>query len=560
MLLELNIQDFAIIDQLSLTFGEGMTALTGETGAGKSIIIDAVGLLLGARGSSDYLRKGASKCTLEGLFGLPQQAEFYQELAGIGLTLEDDSLVIQREILANGKNICRLNGHLLTISNLKRLGRYLVDIQGQHDHQALLQPERHLYLLDEFGKKDLAYLKKSYQVAYEDYRQLAQKVRQQQKNEKMFAQRMDMLRFQVEEIQNAQLVVGEEEELLEERNKLVNYQKIVENLTGAYQTLAEESPLVDQLGQAMSLMSNIAALDAHFQEIAEGLESAYYATQEAVSTLSSELDSLEWDQERLEWVESRLEVLRQLKRKYGEDIPAVLGYYEEISGELADAEFLGNQEELTRALKEKQQQVFSTGGKLQAAREKVAATLAASLKKELADLYMADTQFEVRFRNLGENFTAEGLFDAEFYIQTNVGEDLKPLVKVASGGELSRLLLGLKSLFAKSLGVTSIIFDEVDSGVSGRVAKSIADKIYKIATNSQVLCITHLPQVAAVSDQQFLIEKVVENKRTKTQVRLLERPERIELLAKMSSGEQVTPLSLQHAEELLDQAHLPKKR
>ena len=555
MLLELSIQDFAIIAKLSLTFADGMAALTGETGAGKSIIFDAVGLLLGSRGSADYLRKGSNKCTLEGLFTVPAAPEFRASLADLGIELPDETLVIQREILANGKNICRLNGHLLTISNLKALGRYLVDIQGQHDHQELLQPERHLYLLDEYGKKNIAPALAHYREDFAAYHTLAAKIAQQRRNEKAFAQRMDMLQFQADEIEHAQLVEGEEEELVEEKNKLANYQKIVENLAASYQALTGEVSVLDQLGQSMEQMNTIAPLDSHFQEIATSLEGAYYATQEAVSELSEQMENLEWDEDRLDFVEDRLEVIKQLKRKYGENVTAILNYYTEITAELADAEFLSDQKNLQETLVNLKAELLASGQKLHKIRLKTAATLSTDLTHELADLYMADTRFEVHFTDLGDSFNENGLFDAEFYIQTNVGEDLKPLVKVASGGELSRLLLGLKSLFAKNLGVTSIVFDEVDSGVSGRVAKSIADKIYKISRTSQVLCITHLPQVAAVSDQQFLIEKNVVGKRTETQVRLLTDAERVEVIAKMSSGNVVTTLSLEHAAELLRNAH-----
>lgn len=555
MLLELSIKDFAIIAHLSLDFSEGMTALTGETGAGKSIIIDAVGLLLGARGSLDYLRKGAEKCTLEGLFTVPTTNDFKEVVADLGIPLPDDTFVIQREILANGKNICRLNGHLLTITHLKNLGRYLVDIQGQRDHQELLQPERHLFLLDEYGKATIGPLLTQYQTQFDAYHELALKMAQQKRNEKAFAQRMDMLQFQVDEIEHAELVEGEEESLTEERNRLVNYQKIVENLAGSYEALTGELNVLDNLGASMEHMNAIAPLDSHYQDIADGLENAYYATQEAISEISEQIDNLEWDEGRLDFVENRLDVIRQMQRKYGEDITAVLQYYTDISAELADAEFLADREQLDTTLKTLRTKTLQAGKLLQKEREKVALKLARDLEAELKDLYMGDTRFEVRFTDLGQNFTRLGLADAEFFIQTNVGEDLKPLVKVASGGELSRLLLGLKSLFAKNLGVTSIVFDEVDAGVSGRVAKSIADKIYKIAQSSQVLCITHLPQVAAASDQQFLIEKVVVGKRTETKVRLLSEDERVEFIAKMSSGNDLTPLSLEHARELLANAH-----
>lgn len=554
MLLELNIHNFAIISDLSVSFSDGMTALTGETGAGKSIIIDAVGLLLGARGSSDYLRKGATKCTLEGLFSLPHQEEFFQILNEIGITLEDESIVLQREIYQTGKNICRLNGHLLTISNLKRLGLFLVDIQGQHDHQELLQVERHLHLLDNFAPEKIQPLKAEYQAAFVTYQQLAKKVSQLKKNEKAFVQRLDMLHFQAEEIKNAALKVGEEEALVKERNQLSNYQKIVTALSESYQHLTGEWNVLDEVGESMHQLETISSLHTSYEEINETLSSAFYSLQEAISRLNDELEDLEWDEERLNFVENRLETLRQLKRKYGESVPSILAYYQEITEEIAEASFLEDPQELERNLQKENEHLLVLGEKLQASRKKAAGKLAEELKRELKDLYLEHTQFEVRFTPLFDNFTEEGLYSAEFFIQTNVGEDLKPLVKVASGGELSRLLLGLKTIFAKNLGVTSIVFDEVDSGVSGRVGKAIADKIHKIGETSQVLCITHLPQVAAAADQQYLIEKVVTHNRTETKIQPLKGNERIEVLAKMLAGSTVTPLSYEHAKELLAQA------
>ncbi|WP_071130817.1 DNA repair protein RecN [Enterococcus timonensis] len=553
MLLELSIHDFAIISKLRLNFQGGMSALTGETGAGKSIIIDAVGLLLGARGSADFLRKGAAKCTLEGLFTKPNQANFDQTIEEMGLSAPDDQLVIQREILASGKNICRVNGHLVTISQLKQLGIFLVDIQGQHDTQALLQVERHLPLLDEFGKKKIAPLLKDYQEKFQEYKSLAQKVAAQKQNEKAFAQRIDMLSFQSDEIEQAQLVADEEEGLIQERNQLGNYQKIMTALAETYQTLESDWSVSDQLGTARSVMETIADIHPAYQEISESLDTAFYAIQEAIPSLNAEIESLEFDEERLNQVEERLEIIFQLKRKYGEDIPAILKYWDEISEELAAAGGAVDVEALEKNLQAKKDAVLKSGQKLQQTRQQVAVKMSPLLKKELQELYMEHTQFEVRFTDLGEHFTKEGLASAEFFIQTNVGEDLKPLVKVASGGELSRLLLGLKSLFAKSLGVTSIVFDEVDSGVSGRVATAIANKIHHISQNSQVLCITHLPQVAAVSDQQYLIEKEIQHGRTETKVRLLDFEKRVEVLAKMIGGQTVTPISLEHAKELLVQ-------
>lgn len=551
MLIELRIKDFAIISELSLNFSEGMTALTGETGAGKSIIIDAVGLLLGSRGSSDYLRKGASKCTLEGLFSLPEQPEFFTFCEEIGLSLEEEGLIVQREIYQNGKNICRVNGHLMTINLLKQLGLFLVDIQGQHDHQELLQADKHLNLLDDFSKKEIAPSLLAYEQAYEEYKGLEKKVKKIRENEKAFAQRIDMLHFQVEEIEEAHLLPNEEEELLLEKAQLSNFQKIVETLGETYQSLNVEPAVLDRLGNAMEAMGDISEFHSNYEELTSNLSNAYYAVQEALGQINHEMDNLEWDEERFLFVQERLELIYQLKRKYGETIPSILTYLANIKEELAQSQ-VTDPKKMTEALEKSYGLLLKEGKNLQKLREKAARKLEKEIKQELKDLYMEHTEFKVKFVDLLDNFTEQGLYSGEFYIQTNLGEDLKPLVKVASGGELSRLLLALKSIFSKNFGVTSIIFDEVDAGVSGRVAQAIAQKIHKISHRSQVLCITHLPQVAALADQQYLIEKNIVGKRTETTVTVLHGENRVEAIAKMFTGDNVTPLSMEHARELLE--------
>lgn len=551
MLIELRIKDFAIISELSLNFSEGMTALTGETGAGKSIIIDAVGLLLGSRGSSDYLRKGASKCTLEGLFSLPEQPEFFAFCEEIGLSLEEEGLIVQREIYQNGKNICRVNGHLMTINLLKQLGLFLVDIQGQHDHQELLQADKHLNLLDDFSKKEIAPSLLAYEQAYEEYKGLEKKVKKIRENEKAFAQRIDMLHFQVEEIEEAHLLPNEEEELLLEKAQLSNFQKIVETLGETYQSLNMEPAVLDRLGNAMEAMGDISEFHSNYEELTSNLSNAYYAVQEALGQINHEMDNLEWDEERFLFVQERLELIYQLKRKYGETIPSILTYLANIKEELAQSQ-VTDPKKMTETLEKSYELLLKEGKNLQKLREKAARKLEKEIKQELKDLYMEHTEFKVKFVDLLDNFTEQGLYSGEFYIQTNLGEDLKPLVKVASGGELSRLLLALKSIFSKNFGVTSIIFDEVDAGVSGRVAQAIAQKIHKISHRSQVLCITHLPQVAALADQQYLIEKNIVGKRTETTVTVLHGENRVEAIAKMFTGDNVTPLSMEHARELLE--------
>lgn len=555
MLQELSVKNFAIISSLQLEFQMGMTVLTGETGAGKSIIIDAMGLLTGGRGSSDYIRQGANKCTLEGLFSMPKSQELKQLLEELGIETEEDSLVIQRDISASGKNVCRVNGRIVNITNLKRIGEYLVDIHGQNEHQELMQSERHIDMLDEFGGKKLLAVKEKYTRAYQEYRALEAKVRKRQKNEKEFAQRMDMLHFQSDEIASAQLVAGEEEQLLEERNKLNNFQKIADALTISYAALnGEDDSSLDKIGTSMNELASIESLDSEYKTLSDTVQNAYYLLQEASGDLSRLIDGLELDEGRLNEVENRLELIRQMKRKYGDSIETILSYYEEITKELAEADFLeGGTGDLEALLAEKQQAAHQQALVLRKERKRLAKELEQQILTELKELYLERTEFEVRFTEL-EHLQENGLDGVEFYITTNPGEPLKPLVRVASGGELSRVMLAMKTIFSQTQGITSIVFDEVDTGVSGRVAQAIADKIYQISENSQVLCITHLPQVAAVADEHYFIEKEIVAGRTETSVRILSEKERVNEIARMLAGSEITKLTIEHAQELLAMA------
>lgn len=552
MLLELTIENFAIIPKLHLSFHQGMTALTGETGAGKSIIIDAMGLLAGSRGSSDYIRQGADKCLLEGLFELPQQKGFRQVMDELGIDYSDELLIVQRDMSLSGKNICRVNGRTVTLANLRRIGMYLVDIQGQNEHQELLQAEKHLSLMDSFGSQKFQQQLANYHMHYHEFRQLEKRVRKIQLNEQSYVQRMDMLRFQQEEIEQADLQPNEEELLVEERDKLSNFQKIVDALAKAYGMLSSETgDSLDGVSIAFNEIQGIAHLDVEYEQISENIQNAYYLLQDAASDISRQMDHLELDEERLEEVVLRLETIRQLKRKYGDSVPAILAYYEKISDELSAATITeGQLEELELQLEEKEQSVWQLAEELHQQRQQIAQQLEQEILQELSELYMENTQFDVHFEE-SKVLRGTGFDQVEFYLSTNPGEPLKPLVKVASGGELSRILLALKTIFSKTQEMTSIVFDEVDTGVSGRVAQAIAEKIAKIARNSQVLCITHLPQVAAVADYQYFISKAVKEGRTQTHVAQLTNEERVEEVARMLAGAEITELTLEHARELL---------
>ena len=551
MIQELTVQDFAIISNLTIPFREGMTVLTGETGAGKSIIIDAMGLIAGGRGSIDYIRDGAEKCRIEGSFFVSDNEDVATFLEKNGIEPSDGQLVIQREIYRTGRNNCRINGQLVTTKILREIGPYIVDIHGQNEHQELMHVSNHLHLLDQYGMKQLGNELTVYQEKFKNYMSLKEHVNHLLNNEKEFVQRMDMLTFQYKEIESAQLTDGEEEALIEERRKLMNFQKIMDSLKKTYQYLDnEELNAVTLSGAAMTEMEQIETIDEEYSETTELLRTAYYSLQEATGRVSSSLEQLEMDDERLIVIENRLDVIRQLKRKYGDSVGEILEYFKGISEELSEE--LGNTTDvnkLTEKLEQDKNELNKLAKNISQIRRSVANVLEKNIMKQLASLYMEQAIFKVNF--IETELTINGLDKIEFYLSTNVGESPKPLTKIVSGGELSRIMLALKTIFSATQSVTSIVFDEVDTGVSGRVAQAIAEKIHQIGKYSQVLCITHLPQVAAIADTQYFIRKVVKDNRTQTIVNELTKTERVNEIARMLSGADVTELTKEHAKELL---------
>lgn len=558
MLSSLTIKNFAIIDKIQIDFQPKMTVLTGETGAGKSIVIDALGLLAGGRGSADYIRKGKKKTLLQALFILPKNAPAYRILDEVGISYDDNGLILQRELYRNGHNICRINGELVNLTNMRRVGETLIDIHGQNEHQELMRPDKHLSLLDSFANKQLRALKDKYSESYQQYRKEKASLEKKEKNEKDWVQRLDMLQFQVQEIKTAQLQPEEEEQLAEEKEQLDNYQAIHDALENSYQLLSgEENDALGQVGSVMEQMQRVAEFSPDLGQISQRVTDAYYGLSDSVRDVSNQLATMEWDEDRLDQIEHRLDDIHQLKRKYGNSISEILNYYQKIKSELKDMQQTDadsdEQKERVDELFKKSKQIAR---QLSSERKKSAVQLEKAVHKQLKALYMEKAVFSVKFlQGTDERLNSEGLDQVEFYIQTNPGESMGPLARIASGGELSRVMLALKTIFAQRQGVTSIIFDEVDTGVSGRVAQAIAEKISLIAQSSQVLCITHLPQVAAVSDHHYLVTKHVQDGRTETRVERLRQSEKIEELARMLAGTEITDLARKHAAELLKMGH-----
>ena len=560
MLQELSIQNFAIIPKLALSFQNGMTVLTGETGAGKSIIIDAVGLLTGGRGSVDFIREGTDKAVLQGLLDVDKDSPVWDLLEQYGIELDGQQILIHRELQRNGRNVIRMNGTLINATILKEIGAHLVDIHGQNEHQELMNVERHIYLLDEFGKHEIEPILHDYRAAYHKYRDLALTFKKRQEDEHAWAQRLDMLTFQSQELSAANLQVGEEESLNTEYQELTNYQDVLTALSTAFEALQGdwEGNGLEVVGKAMNAMEEVEELSPRYQALSERVRGAFYELQDAASGILDLRDNLEFDPARLQEVEDRLNLIQNLERKYGENIPAILAHQEKVDQELAQ---MGGAEQSAETLKADldvaRTDALEMAKQLTADREKCAKDLISKIHEQLADLYMGKAVFDIHFAQ-SKHLTEMGMDDIEFYVQTNPGESSKPLVKIASGGELSRMMLAMKTIFAREQGVTSIIFDEVDTGVSGRVAQAIAEKIETIGQRSQVLTITHLPQVAAVADHHFYIEKQVDGERTITTVRPLADEERIDELARMLSGDELTQAARENAQDLLQRAHQRK--
>ena len=550
MLLEISIKNFAIIEAISLNFEKGMTVLTGETGAGKSIIIDAMNMMLGARATTDVIRHGAPKAEIEGFFSVENSHALQMIFDEQGIELGDE-IIIRREILQNGRSVSRVNGQMVNLSVLRSIGQYLVDIHGQHDQEELMRPQLHIQMLDGFGDADFLELKQAYQANFDAYRKMRKQLLEIKKNQEEHKARIEMLEFQMAEIESASLQPGEVLKLNQERDKLLNHKNIADTLTNAYTMLDnEEFSSLANVRSAMNDMESIEEYDVEYREISTSLSESYYVLEDVTKRLEDIIEDLDFDGNRLMQIESRLDLLNAITRKYGGNVDDVLMYFAKITEEynLLTGNHLSS-DDMEAELKKLEVSLVDLASKLASARHNLAQQLEIEIQQELKELYMDKARFQVQFTK--GKFTREGNESVEFYISTNPGEDFKPLVKVASGGELSRLMLAIKSAFSRKEGKTSIVFDEVDTGVSGRVAQAIAQKIHKIGQHGQVLAISHLPQVIAIADYQFFIEKISNDHSTVSTVRLLTVEERVEEVAKMLAGENVTEAALSQARELL---------
>ena len=554
MLVELDIKNFAIIKSLKVRFQEKMTVIIGETGAGKSIIIDAVSLLMGGRGQKEMIRSGEKKAVITGLFELDDQKEKIAQLCDqYGLPHDDDQLVISRELAVKGRNVVRINGQLTTINVLRDIGHYLVDIHGQHDQQILMDQDRQIDLVDNYApasfKDDLV----DYQADFEKWQKLTNQLRHLRQDAQELAQKQDILQFQNNELESADLEDPEEDEKLEEEyNELNNYQKIADTANYFMQLYDDdEHGIATLLGDAQNAATDLTEFGSKFKDFAKTVDDGVYALNDARSELSNLMDQMDFDEERFQYVTNRLDTLNSLKKKYGPTLKDVFDFYSKVQKELSQFETGGLDEEKIQAeVAEVEKRLTQKARKLHLTREKVAHSLEEQIKQELSDLYMEKARFSINFDET-KTYTKKGTDEIAFLIAPNPGEDLMPLVKIVSGGEQSRLILALKAIFSRVEPVGTMIFDEIDTGVSGRVSAAIGKKMHSIGKNKQVIAITHSPQVAAAGDQRYLVAKQVKDGSTFTQIGPLSKEETITAIAQMMAGQDVTDAAKQNAADLI---------
>ncbi len=551
MLQLLHIENIAVIEEADITFDEGFNALTGETGAGKSIVIDAMGAVLGQRTSRDLIRTGAAKAFVSAMFsGVPS----LPVLEECGLEAEDGELLLQREIFADGKNACRVGGRPVTVAQLRRIGGALLNIHGQHDGQQLLDEEQHGAYLDSFGRVEAEL--GAYAACYEAMEVTRKKLKSLQMDEAEKERRMDSLTFQIKELEKAQLKPGEEEALLQRRNLLRNSEKFMSAVQGAVWSLTggdDGGGAVSELREAAGAVSGVKGLDDRFGQLHERLENLYSEAYDVAETLRDLQDSFDFSPQELDELEGRADLLYRLKKKYGPTVEDMLAYLEKCREELDQIAFAADTTaRLQKQLEKERGRAMKAARALSEARKAAAKRLEERIQEELRQLDMPKVRFAICFEEKEPD--ALGIDVVRFLMSANVGEELRPINKVASGGELARIMLALKNVLAENELIGTLVFDEVDTGVSGRAAQKVAEKLAQVSRRKQVLCVTHLPQLAAMADTHFSVEKGEREGRTYTRVLRLDRERRKEELARLTGGQRLTSALLAGAEELLDAA------
>ncbi|UMY33740.1 DNA repair protein RecN [Staphylococcus capitis] len=556
MLQTLSIKQFAIIDKLEIQFSDGLTVLSGETGSGKSIIIDAIGQLIGMRASSDYVRHGEKKAIIEGIFDIDESKDAISILEDLSIDIDEDFLLVKREIFSSGKSICRINNQIVTLQDLRKVMQELLDIHGQHETQSLLKQKYHLQLLDDYAENQYSDLLQQYKNIFNQYKDKRKELEDLESADQALLQRLDLMKFQFEELTEASLKEDEVEQLEVDIKRIQNSEKLSLALNNAHQVLTDENAIPDRLYELSNHLQSINDIvPEKYEKLKEDIDQFYYVLEDAKHDIYDEMANTEFDEQVLNELESRMNLLNNLKRKYGKDVPELIAYQSKLENEINKIEnYEQSSSQLREEINQLYQEVIDIGKALSKERRRVARELRDHIVSEIQNLQMKDANLEISFKPLDEpNY--EGIEFVEFLISPNNGEPLKSLNKIASGGELSRIMLALKSIFVKSRGQTAILFDEVDSGVSGQAAQKMAEKMRDIAQFIQVICISHLPQVASMSDHHLLISKASHDDRTTTQVKELLDDDRINEVARMISGASVTDLTRENAKEMIAQNH-----
>lgn len=560
MLVSLYVKNLALIDETEVYFGNGLNILTGETGAGKSIIIGSVNLALGAKAEKDMIRTGADYALVELVFHVEKEKQL-EEIRSLELPVEEDGTVILQRRIMPGKSLCKVGGETVSVKQVRALAEILIDIHGQHEHQSLLKAARQLEILDEYAKEELSGPAKKLKACYEQYREVAKQLSAEDIDEETRKREASLAAFEVQEIEEAALLAEEDTELEKSYRKLVNGQKIQESVTLAYQMSGyENGGAGDAIGRAVKEIRSVAAYDETLQNFEAQLLDIDSLLNDYNRAAADYLSGLEFDGELFAKVEKRLDLVNHLKAKYGNTIEEILAYQERMQEKLEKYQnFDAYRQELVQKETALKEELLALCEKVSKIRKKSAKSLAKSMKKALIDLNFLDVAFEIRIESEENKIGPDGYDQASFMISTNPGEDLRPLAQIASGGELSRIMLALKTVLADRDEIETLIFDEIDTGISGKTAWKVSEKMGILGQKHQLICITHLPQIAAMADSHFQIEKTVTKERTVTTIRALEETESVEELARMLGGASITENVLNNAREMKDLARKSKQ-
>ena len=537
MITTLHIKNIGIIEDITIDFNQGLNVLTGETGAGKTLIIDSLQIISGGRFSKEMIRKGENQSFVEICLYEPKNEKAI-----------DGNIIVSREISLNGKNMCKINGRMVTVNELREFMSNFIEIHGQNDNQNLLENKMHLNYLDGFIGEKMLDKKESYAKLYNQYCEIRQEIKNNFGDEKERQRKLDLLQYQIKEIEEANLKANEETELEEKRKMIVNAEKITENLQEADTLISENG--IDSISMAIRALEKIESMDSKYEKASNALKNIYYELQELARDVNSYKSDTDFNEEERDLIEERLDLIYSLKRKYGNTTEEILKYKENIKEEVEHIENLEEyNEKLRKRQKEIEEEMKQLANQMHEIRKKKAKELSEKVNQELEELEMKNAKINVKVTYLENEYLKTGKDNVTFYIVTNKGEEEKELAKIASGGEMSRTMLAIKKVLADSDKTAVLVFDEIDTGISGRAANSVANKLKTIAYRHQVMCISHLPNIAAMADYNYFISKEVYQDRTKTQIKLLQENEVIEEIARISSGE-IDEVSLQYAKEL----------